>query len=219
VKSRIDKAAKIKGRNRDDILIVAVSKYVTAERIMKATKIGILDFGENKAQDFNEKFNILDKNLNWHFIGHLQKNKVKYIIGKTKLIHSIDNIDVVKEINKRAEIINIDRIDVLVQVNISKEFTKTGVFEENLKEFIKSISKFKRVNIKGLMTIAPYSENKESIRYVFKGLRECYEELPIYINESNFSMEILSMGMSNDFEIAIEEGSNLVRLGTVLFKE
>lgn len=215
VMEKIEKAAKKSGRSAGDIKVVAVTKTVESERILKIIDEGIPDLGENRVQELTKKYDIIDKECNWHLIGHLQTNKVKYVVDKVKLIHSVDRIDLAREIHKRAQNKGIN-VNVLVQVNVSGEESKFGISTEHAKDLIREISLLSNIKVKGLMTIAPYTENSESVRYVFSKLRD----LSIDIQKEkldNISMDILSMGMSNDFEVAIEEGANMVRIGTALF--
>lgn len=218
IMSKIEKAALKSGRKADDIQIVAVTKTVEPEKISAILDEGIItELGENRVQELIEKYDIIDKKCNWHHIGHLQTNKVKYIVDKVKLIHSVDRLSLALEIQKRAEKIN-RIVDVLMQVNVSKEESKFGVYEESLFELLEKVSRLKNIRVRGLMTMAPYDENPDNVRYVFAKLRD----LSIDIQRKtldNVSMEFLSMGMSNDFEVAIEEGSNMVRIGSALFGE
>jgi len=215
VMERIEMAAQRSGRSAKDIKLVAVTKTVEPERILKIIDEGILDLGENRVQELTKKYDIINRECNWHLIGHLQTNKVKYIMGKVKLIHSVDRIELVREINKRAQSQGITA-DVLVQVNVSGEESKFGVPLEEAHELVEQMSILSNLKIRGFMTIAPFAENPETIRYVFSKLRD----FSIDIRKEkldNSNMDILSMGMSNDFEVAIEEGSNMVRIGTALF--
>ena len=182
---------------------------------MKIIDEGILDLGENRVQELTGKYDIIDRKCNWHLIGHLQTNKVKYIIDKVKLIHSVDRLELAQEINKRAQSHGIT-VDVLVQVNVSGEESKFGVALEEAREMVEKMSAFSNIRIRGFMTMAPFAENPESIRYVFSKLRDFSIDIRKE-NLDNNNMDILSMGMSNDFEVAIEEGSNMVRIGTALF--
>jgi pyridoxal phosphate enzyme (YggS family) len=212
---RVRAAAERAGRKPEDVRIVAVSKTVEPERIRKAFECGITDFGENRVQELCEKYDIINVNCNWHLIGHLQTNKVKYIIDKVSLIHSLDRMELAAEMQKRAEKAG-RSLDALVQVNISGEDTKFGINPGNAVGFMKEVSKMGNIRIRGLMTIAPEVQNAEDIRWVFAALRK----LLIDIKEENIDniyMDYLSMGMSNDFEVAIEEGANIVRIGTALF--
>lgn len=215
VRKRISEAALKGGRKPEDITLIAVSKTVDSERIIKAVDEGITDLGENRVQEFCQKYDIINRKCNWHFIGHLQTNKVKYIIDKVKLIHSVDRIGLVKEIQKKAEKIN-RCVDVLVQVNVAGEESKFGIGKNEVLDFIKEISTYKNLKVRGLMTIAPYTENPEEVRPVFRELNKIFIDIRKE-NIDNINMEFLSMGMSNDFDVAIEEGSNMVRIGTAIF--
>ena len=215
VMERIEKAAQRSGRNARDIKLIAVTKTVEPEKILKIIDEGILDLGENRVQELTKKYDIIDRKCNWHLIGHLQTNKVKYIIDKVKLIHSVDRLELAQEINKRAQSHGIT-VDVLVQVNVSGEESKFGVALEEAREMVEKMSAFSNIRIRGFMTMAPFAENPESIRDVFSKLRDFSIDIRKE-NLDNNNMDILSMGMSNDFEVAIEEGSNMVRIGTALF--
>ncbi len=198
-----------------EVKLIAVTKNFGVEEIELAIENGITDIGENRVQELVEKYKILGDKVNYHMIGHLQTNKVKYIIDKVKLIHSLDRLSLAKEINKRAEKYDII-MDTLIQINISKEETKQGISVEEVDEFINSLSEFKNIRVKGLMTIAPYENNIEDTRWIFKELKAIYQDIKSK-NYKNVDMEILSMGMTNDYEIAIEEGSTMVRVGTGIF--
>lgn len=217
VRTKIEKAAQKSGRSLKDINIIAVTKTIEPERIVKIIDEGIVDLGENRVQELTKKYDIINKDCKWHIIGHLQTNKVKYIIDKVKMVHSVDRIELAREIQNRAHKAG-KIIDILVQVNISGEETKFGISTDEVLGLVKQISLFKNLSVKGLMTIAPYAEIPETTRYVFRKLRD----VSIDIQKEkidNISKEFLSMGMSNDFEVAIEEGSNMVRIGTALFGE
>ncbi len=215
LKKRIQATAEKSGREFDDITLIAVTKTVEVERIKTAIKQGIFNFGENRVQELLEKYDIINVKSNWHLIGHLQTNKVKYIVDKVSMIHSVDRLELAKEIQKHAERFN-RIIDVLIQVNISGEDSKFGIKPDRAFDLIKDISLFENIKVKGLMTIAPNTENKEEIRNVFKGLKEIFIDIKKE-NIDNVSMEYLSMGMSGDFEIAIEEGANMIRVGSAIF--
>lgn len=215
VKEEVKKACLKSGRNSDEITIIAVSKTIDTERINYAVECGLLNLGENKVQEVMDKHDSVDKNVKWHLIGHLQTNKVKYIIDKVELIHSVDSVKLAEEINKRAEKNNLIK-DVLVQINVAMEETKFGINIEDAIDFVKSISVFNNIRIKGLMTIAPYYEDTEMVRPIFRQLKEKFDQLA-QMNIPNTEMKYLSMGMSNDYKIAIEEGANMVRIGTAIF--
>ncbi len=217
IRQKIEKAAIKSGRKPEDITLVAVSKTVVPDKIMRAIDYGITELGENKVQELMEKYDIINRSCNWHLIGHLQTNKVKYIVDKVKMIHSVDRYDLAMEIHNRA--LKIGKVvEILIQVNISGEQSKFGVSPDNAKELIKRISDLQNVRIRGLMTMAPYTANPETVRNVFSGLRKLSIDIEKE-NINNIIIEFLSMGMSNDYEVAIEEGANMVRIGTALFGE
>lgn len=213
--SRIKVAAEKSGRKAEDIKLIAVTKTVGVERIKNVYDYGILDMGENRVQELLDKYDILDSSCRWHLIGHLQTNKVKYIIDKVEMIHSVDSIELAKEINTRAAKIG-KKMNILVQVNVSGEESKFGISPQEVDEFIENVSKYGNISVKGMMTIAPYAENPENVRDVFRKLYSIYIDIKKK-KLDNISMEYLSMGMSNDFEVAIEEGANIVRVGTGIF--
>lgn len=211
----IRKAAFKSGRNPDEIKLVAVTKTVDVDKINQAIDCGITAIGENRVQELIKKYPLINKEVEWHLIGHLQTNKVKYIIDKVNLIHSVDSIKLMEEINKRAK--DKGRImDILVEVNISGEASKFGIKPEDLFKFLKEASQYSNINVKGLMTIAPYCIDPEETRPYFKEMKRLFDEAS-QLDIHNVKMVYLSMGMSNDFEIAIEEGANIIRIGTALF--
>lgn len=204
------------GRNPEDITVIAVSKTVDADRAREAVEGGLINLGENRVQELVSKYEQLsDIEVKWHLIGHLQKNKVKYIIDKTVLIHSVENLELANEINKRALQHNITA-NILIELNIGEEESKFGIGEENVYEFVKSMEQFENIKVLGLMTVAPFSENPEDVRWVFKKMKEIFDKIS-GMKLKNTEMKFLSMGMTNDFEIAIEEGANIVRIGTAVF--
>jgi len=215
IMERVERAAQKSGRSAKDITVIGVTKTIEPERIKSAIKAGIVDLGENRVQELLEKYDVIDDECRWHLIGHLQTNKVKYIIDKVSLIHSVDSIELAREIQKRAEKIN-RVMDVLVQVNVAEEKSKFGIRKNETKEFIKELAQLGNIKVKGLMTIAPLADNPESVRYVFRELNKLLIDIK-QENIDNIDMTFLSMGMSNDFEVAIEEGSNIVRIGTAIF--
>lgn len=212
---RIEAAAAKSGRTADDIKVIAVTKTVDAHRIKNVLDYGIFDLGENRVQELMEKYDKLDSRSNWHLIGHLQTNKVKYIIDKVKMIHSVDSIDLAREINNRALKAG-KKMDILLQVNVAGEETKFGIDPEDVQSYVEEVSRLGNISLKGLMTIAPYAQNARDIRPVFRKLYNIYIDIK---NEriDNVNMDYLSMGMSNDFEVAVEEGANIVRIGTGIF--
>ncbi|MEK6224382.1 MAG: YggS family pyridoxal phosphate-dependent enzyme, partial [Thermodesulfobacteriales bacterium] len=218
VRERIEKAAAKAGRDSIEIKLVAVTKRVEPERIEQALALGIDTFGENYAQEFRDKFKVLseqiDKEIKWHFIGQLQKNKVKYLVGKVELIHSLDSLSVAKEINKRAEGLEIT-VPVLIEVDTTGEESKGGVTPALLEGFLNEFSGLSSIEVQGLMTMPPYFDNVEMARPYFIRLREFRDNLL-----PSFPKLIeLSMGMSGDFEVAIEEGATIIRVGSAIFGE
>ena len=219
IRKRIEKAAIKVGRNPSDIKLIAVTKNVEPQNIIEAIEAGVVDFGENRVQELLNKANIIeeksDKNIKWHMIGHLQTNKVKYIVDKITMIHSLDSLKLAQEIDRKAQKLG-KTIDVLIQVNIVEEVTKFGLKKYEVLDFVQMVGSLKNIKVKGLMTIAPFAENPEQVRFVFSGLRKIFIDI-CRKNINNIDMKYLSMGMSNDFEIAIEEGANIVRIGTAIF--
>lgn len=215
VENEIIKACERSNRRRDEVTLIAVSKTKPVETLQEAYNLGIRIFGENKVQEIMDKYPALSDDIHWHMIGHLQRNKIKYIIEKVDLIHSVDSVRLAEAIEKEAakhEVI----ANILIEVNVAKEDTKFGLMTEEVEAVIETISKFPHVRVKGLMTIAPFVENSEENREHFQRLRK----LSVDIDSKKFdnvTMSILSMGMTNDYEIAIEEGATMVRVGTGLF--
>lgn len=214
---RIKMACKRVGRHSDSVTLIAVSKTKPVRLIEKAYEYGIRDFGENKAQEMKEKYDMLPKNISWHFIGHLQTNKIKYVVGRAVLIHSVDSLHLAEELEAYCEKKGLD-VDILIEVNVAQEKTKSGIALEETEGLVRSIAKLAHVHIKGLMTIAPFVENAENNRMVFKALKDLSVDIGRK-NIDNVSMGILSMGMTNDYEVAIEEGATHVRVGTAIFGE
>ncbi|MBS3994604.1 MAG: YggS family pyridoxal phosphate-dependent enzyme [Alkaliphilus sp.] len=202
------------GRKPEEIKLIAVTKTIDVDRMNEVVSYNIKDVGENRVQEIQEKFDMVS-GVNWHMIGHLQTNKVKYIIDKVKLIHSLDRLSLATEINSRAKQNNL-QMEALIQVNVAREDTKYGLDVKNVHDFIKKIVELNHVKIKGLMTIAPYTQNPEEVRKYFRELKNLFEEIRIK-NYAGVEMEYLSMGMTNDYNIAIEEGSNVIRVGTAVF--
>ncbi|MGX4598711.1 YggS family pyridoxal phosphate-dependent enzyme [Faecalimicrobium sp. JNUCC 81] len=216
VRENIKECASKSNRNSEDITLLAVTKTVDSDSVLEAINNGVTDVGENKPQELARKYEVIGDKVKWHLIGSLQTNKVKYIIDKVHMIHSLDRQALCEEIQKRAE--KIDRtIDCLIQVNISKEESKHGLEEKDVIEFIKEVSaNYKNIRIKGLMTMAPFSKDENEVRTVFRGLKNLSLKID-KLNIHNVFMDYLSMGMSNDYQVAIEEGSNMVRVGTSIF--
>lgn len=218
VEANIAKACEKSGRSISDVTLICVSKTKPVSMIYEAMECGYVTFGENKVQELCNKYDeINDTNLNWHLIGHLQTNKVKYIVDKACLIHSVDSLHLAQIISKEAIKKN-TVAKILIEVNVAKEDTKFGVTVEECENLVREIAKLPNISIEGLMTIAPFVENPEENRIHFANLRK----LLIDINEKNIdnvSMSVLSMGMTNDYEVAIEEGATLIRVGTGIFGE
>lgn len=217
IRKRIKAAAERSGRREEDILLVAVSKTVQADAVEAALQKKVCHFGENRVQELLEKYDILGERCIWHLIGRLQTNKVKYIMDKVRMVHSLDRMELAEELQKRACAAN-RVIDALVQVNISGEETKAGINPADVIPFLRKISLFPNVRIKGLMTIAPAAENPEEVRWVFRDLKKMAVDID-WEKIDNIDMRYLSMGMSHDFETAIEEGANIVRIGSNIFGE
>lgn len=217
VEEKIVQACKKAGRDRSEVTLIAVSKTKPMEMIEEAFACGEREFGENKAQEMKEKCDTLSKDIKWHFIGHLQTNKVKYVVGRAFLIHSVDSYRLAEAIE--AESAKKDVIShILIEVNVAEEESKFGLKTEETLELIKNVAKLPHIHIDGLMTIAPFVENQEENRMVFRKLRELSVDIGKK-NIDNVSMSVLSMGMTNDYEVAIEEGATYVRVGTGIFGE
>lgn len=214
VRARIVQAAQKVDRDPSEIKLVAVSKGVNLESLKKALGCGLKVFGENRVQEFTKKYKILGSQAEWHFVGHLQRNKAKHLVGKVSLLHSLDSFELAKLLDKLAE-----KQDqpwrVLVQVNVSREATKHGIEPSELEQFLEAIQDLKGVQVWGLMAIAPYCPDPEEVRPFFRGLRELKER--VMKKKPWLGLKHLSMGMSGDFEVAIEEGATLVRIGSALF--
>jgi len=212
---KIASAAKSSGRDLPSVKLVVVTKTVSVDRIREAADAGASILGENRVQEAKEKIEKLGPIASWHLIGHLQTNKAKYAVKLFYLIHSVDSLELAKEIDKQAA--KIGKVqDVLIEVSISGEASKSGVEPENAAALIKDAAKLKNISIKGLMTIPPISDNPQDSRPYFKKLRELSESVARE-NIPGVSMKELSMGMSGDFEVAIEEGATMVRVGTAIF--
>jgi hypothetical protein len=214
VREQIERKCLEIGRNPKEIRLIAVSKNFSTDDINSAFENGIEDFGENKAQELISKFDVLGNKVTWHFIGHLQKNKAKFVVRAAEYIHSVDSLSLANEINKRA--VQVNKIQkILFQVKTSEEETKSGIeTEEELISIVEGSGKLKNVEPIGLMTIAPFTDSEQEIRKSFKYLRKLKDEF----NRSGFkNIKELSMGMTSDFEIAIEEGATMLRIGSAIF--
>jgi hypothetical protein len=216
VKDRIKRAAARAGRDANGIKLVAVTKGVEPERIIEAAKAGHLTFGENYAQEFRLKKEIIERtvpeSVEWHFIGRLQRNKVKYLVGEVSLIHSLDSLSAAREIERKAAALGI-RAPVLIEVDTGGEETKGGVSLEDVEGFLRSLGEFPSIEVRGLMTMPPYFDDPAKARPYFRQLRELRDRL----SAKYPGLRELSMGMSGDFEAAIEEGATIVRVGTTIF--
>lgn len=217
VKGKINAACKRAGRDSSEVTLIAVSKTKPVECIEEALNTDVRDFGENKVQEMCDKYEVLPKDIKWHLIGHLQRNKVKYLVGKTELIHSVDSIRLAEQIEQEYAKKDMTA-NILIQVNMAKEDTKFGVSAEEAEDLIRTIASFGHIRIKGLMTIAPYVENPEDNRVHFANMKKLSVDIK-QKNIDNVSMDVLSMGMTGDYEVAIEEGATLVRVGTGIFGE
>lgn len=217
VEKKIKKACLRSKRDRKEITLIAVSKTKPISMIEEVYKEGIRDFGENKPQELREKYDSMPKDMNWHMIGHLQRNKIKYVIDRACMIHSVDSIRLAQAIEEEAAKKN-RVIPILLEVNIAREESKFGFLEEEIYDALEIISKFPHLKIEGLMTIAPFVENAEENRIHFKNLRKLSVDIK-QKNIDNVNMCNLSMGMTGDYEIAIEEGATFVRVGTGIFGE
>ena len=217
VEKRVEEACKRAGRKREEVTLIAVSKKKPVSMIEELLPLNVRDFGENKVQELTAKAEVLPSALHWHMIGHLQRNKVKYIVDKACIIHSVDSLRLAEEISKAAQKKQVTA-KILIEVNVAEEESKFGVRTSELLPLIEAISLLPNIAIKGLMTIAPYVKNPEENRWIFQKLKN----LSIDIKGKNFdnvTMDVLSMGMTGDYEVAIEEGATHVRVGTGIFGE
>ena len=215
IEKNIEKSLQKSGRIDNKVHLIAVTKTVGIDRIKEALELGLKNIGENRAQELVKKYDIIGDKTNYHMIGHLQTNKVRNIIDKVSLVHSLDRLSLAKELNKRAKKQDLV-MDVLIQVNVAEEESKYGLNVDEVIPFLEKILEYNNIKVKGLMTIAPFAEDPEEIRWVFRDLRRLSEVISSKGYE-NVEMEFLSMGMTNDYEVAIEEGSNMIRVGTGLF--
>lgn len=217
VEENIKKACEKVGRDVNEVTLIAVSKTKPYTAIEEALPTGVKDYGENKVQELCDKYEILPKDIKWHMIGHLQRNKVKYLVGKASLLHSVDSIRLAEQIEK--EYAKADEIaNILIEVNMAQEESKFGITSEETEQLVREIAKFPHIRIKGLMTIAPYTDNPESNRVYFRNMKKLSVDIENK-NIDNVSMSVLSMGMTGDYQVAVEEGATLVRVGTGIFGE
>lgn len=217
VEKRIEEACKKGKRKREEVTLIAVSKTKPVSMIETIYQAGVREFGENKVQELCEKYELMEKDIHWHMIGHLQRNKVRQVIEKVYLIHSVDSLRLAQQIEQEAAKLE-KTVSILVEVNVAKEASKFGIMLEETENFLKEISAFKHISVQGLMTTAPFVENPEENRIYFRKLYQLSVDMKRK-NIDNINMQFLSMGMTNDFEVAIEEGANIVRIGTGIFGE
>lgn len=216
VRRKIDEACKRAGREPKEVTLISVGKTKPVEMLEEVYEAGSRDFGENKVQEMCDKIEVMPKDINWHMIGHLQRNKVKYIVGKVSLIHSVDSLRLAEEIDVQAAKNGVDFVPILIEVNAAHEISKFGVSPDDVEQLVTEISELKHVRVKGLMTVAPYVDDPEENRPIFHKMKDLAVDIRNK-NIDNVSMDILSMGMTNDYEIAVEEGATLVRVGTAIF--
>ena len=217
VEAKIQAACDRSGRKREDVTLIAVSKTKPVSDIYEVMETGIKDYGENKVQELCDKIETIHEPLNWHMIGHLQRNKVKYIVDKVSMIHSVDSLRLAEQINLEAAKKNVE-VDILIEVNVAEEDSKFGLSTEEVIDMVQSIAKLPNVHIKGLMTVAPFTDDPEENRPYFRNLKQLAVDIA-HKNIDNVTMNVLSMGMTGDYEVAIEEGATTVRVGTGIFGE
>lgn len=217
VEEEICRACENAGRDREEVTLIAVSKTKPVEMLQEIYAQGVRDFGENKVQELTTKYELLPKDIRWHMIGHLQRNKVKYIVDKAALIHSVDSLRLAQEISKEAVKKDVT-VSILIEVNISQEETKFGISEQEVIELVEEAAKLPNIRIQGLMTVAPPVKDPEENRLFFRKIKQLSVDI-MNKNIDNVSMETLSMGMTNDYTAAIEEGAAMVRVGTGIFGE
>ena len=217
VEKKIESACTRAGRDRNDVTLIAVSKTKPVEMMREAMQCGIVTFGENKVQEIADKYDQMPSDVKWHMIGHLQRNKVKYIIDKVAMIHSVDSLRLAETIEKEAAKKDIC-MPILIEVNVAEEESKFGIHKEETLSLIRQIAALPHIQILGLMTIAPFVENPEDNRTYFRQIRQLSVDIDAQ-NIDNVRMDILSMGMTGDYMVAIEEGATMVRVGTGIFGE
>ena len=215
VREKIRQACQRSGRREEDVTLISVSKTKPVEMLKEAYEAGSRDFGENRVQEIMEKYGQMPEDVRWHMIGHLQKNKVRQVIDKAVLIHSVDTVELAEQIEKDAAKRDLT-VDILLEVNVAEEESKFGFRTEEVEAAVMKIKEFPHVHIKGLMTIAPFVSNSEDNREVFKKLYQLYVDIRSK-NIDNVNMSVLSMGMTGDYEVAIEEGATMIRVGTGIF--
>ena len=217
VRKNISEACARSHRDPSEVTLIAVSKTKPVSMLQAVYDCSQRHFGENKVQEMCEKMEVLPEDIKWHMIGHLQTNKVKYIVGKTELIHSVDSLHLAQEIEKQAAKLDVI-VPILIEVNIAEEESKFGIHKEETISLVREVAALPHIRIQGLMTIAPYVENPEDNRAYFRGIKQLSVDIARE-NIDNVSMDCLSMGMTGDYEVAIEEGATMVRVGTGIFGE
>ncbi len=217
VRKNIEAACQKAGRNPEEVTLIAVSKTKPVPMLEEAYQAGSRDFGENKVQEIMDKYPVLPDDIRWHMIGHLQRNKVKYIVDKVSLVHSVDSLRLAEELSRQAEKKQTE-LDILVEVNIAQEESKFGTSRAEAAQLVEEIAKLPCIHVKGLMTIAPFVEHPEENRKYFRQIKELSVDIEKK-NIDNVSMSVLSMGMTNDYMVAVEEGATMVRVGTGIFGE
>jgi len=215
IEENICKACKKAGRKRSEVTLIAVSKTKPLEDLQAVYDLNIRDFGENKVQELTGKIEAMPDDIKWHMIGHLQRNKVKYIVDKVELIHSVDSLRLAEEISKQAIKKNVN-VNILVEINIGDEESKFGISADEVKVLVRDIAKLDNIKVQGLMCVAPYVVDSEENRAFFHKIKDLSVDI-MKENIDNVSMNVLSMGMSNDYQVAIEEGATMVRIGSNLF--
>lgn len=215
VRANIATSLRVANRREDEVLLVGVTKTHPVEFIATGISLGISDVGENKAQEFVDKYDIIKNKVKWHFIGHLQKNKVKYVVGKAALIHSVDSLELAETISRRATQIGVVQ-DILIEVNVSGETSKFGIRGEGMKDLLLQMAALPGIRIRGLMTMAPNVADESIVRGVFRGLRTLRDKL-VEESAGRLDLKELSMGMSQDYPLAILEGATIIRVGSLIY--
>lgn len=215
VHDNIEKACRKVGRDPGEVTLIAVSKTKPVEMLREAYDAGERVFGENKVQEIMDKYDLLPEDIQWHMIGHLQRNKVKYIVDKVSMIHSVDSVRLAQTIEQEAAKKNVC-VPILIEVNVAEEDSKFGLKMEEVIPLLEEICTYPHIQVKGLMTIAPFVEDPEENREVFQKLRKLSVDIAEK-NINNITMSVLSMGMTGDYEVAVQEGATMVRVGTGIF--
>ena len=218
VESLISESCSRSERDRSEVTLIAVSKTKPVSMLMEAYDAGIRDFGENKVQELTEKYEQMPKDIRWHMIGHLQRNKVKYIVDKVAMIHSVDSLSLAEEISRQAVKKGVDNVDILIEVNIGDEESKFGLAPGELPDIVDQIVALPNITVKGLMCVAPFVNDPEENRHYFVQMKQLCVDINAKISD-NSSVNVLSMGMTGDYRVAIEEGATMVRVGTGIFGE